>query len=466
MSAPELKSPFPYPGGKSRAAPLIWARLGDTPNRVIPFAGSLAELWGCPFEPRIETVNDLDPNLANFWRCIKTRPEETARWADGPVDEADLHARHRWLVTGDLPGAGARRVDVALREASYALLADPSPEGLERLRLALEAQPQADESGEAFRARMLADPEHCNPKRAGWWVWGISAWIGSGWCSVRGESWKQRPQFGGSGQEGCGIHAKKMRLGGGQGADGAGAKYGKGVHALAMRGGQLPNLGASDGGAFGQGIHGKEHRRSSQLPYLGGGNAGHPTAGSSSGYGAGIHAKDYRLSQRLPHLSAGGNGGGPAGIHSQGRRSAILATFEALAARLRGVRVACGDFERVLSDAVTWRHGVTAVILDPPYADCADMYAAGGSSAAVFARASAWAAEHGERKDMRIVLCGYEGTWEPPTGWSTVAWKAQGGYAGQRKNGAPNKNAERERLWFSPACLPVEPVQRSLFGSP
>lgn len=63
------------------------------------------------------------------------------------------------------------------------------------------------------------------------------------------------------------------------------------------------------------------------------------------------------------------------------------------------------------------------------------------------------------------MLCGYEGTWEPPPFWSTVAWKAQGGYAGQRKDKS-NRNAERERLWFSPHCLRPDDLQgqRSLPG--
>ncbi len=39
-----LKAPFPWFGGKSRAAELIWSRLGDVSNYVEPFAGSLAVL--------------------------------------------------------------------------------------------------------------------------------------------------------------------------------------------------------------------------------------------------------------------------------------------------------------------------------------------------------------------------------------------------------------------------------------
>lgn len=68
-----LTAPFPYFGGKSRAAPLIWERLGNTPNYVEPFAGSLAVLLARPHAPGTETVNDLDGLLSNAWRA--NRPE-------------------------------------------------------------------------------------------------------------------------------------------------------------------------------------------------------------------------------------------------------------------------------------------------------------------------------------------------------------------------------------------------------
>ena len=35
-----LKAPFPWFGGKSRIAPLIWERFGDVANYVEPFFGS------------------------------------------------------------------------------------------------------------------------------------------------------------------------------------------------------------------------------------------------------------------------------------------------------------------------------------------------------------------------------------------------------------------------------------------
>lgn len=60
-----LRAPFPYFGGKSRIAHLVWPRFGDPSNYVEPFAGSLAVLLARPHEPRIETVNDACCYVAN-----------------------------------------------------------------------------------------------------------------------------------------------------------------------------------------------------------------------------------------------------------------------------------------------------------------------------------------------------------------------------------------------------------------
>lgn len=93
-----LKAPFPWFGGKRKVAPVVWERLGDVDNYVEPFAGSLAVLLGRPTEPKTETVNDKDGYIVNFWRAVQHDPEQVAHWADWPVTEPDLVARHLWLV--------------------------------------------------------------------------------------------------------------------------------------------------------------------------------------------------------------------------------------------------------------------------------------------------------------------------------------------------------------------------------
>ena len=152
-----MKAPFPWFGGKSSVAGLVWARFGNVQNYVEPFFGSGAVLLNRPHAAHTETVNDLDCLVANFWRALKHDPEGVAEHADNPVNEADQHARHLWLCS------------------------------------------QAE-----FRERMKTEPEFYDTKIAGWWVWGQCIWIGAGWCSV------QLPHLGNAG---TGVHRKLPHLG-------------------------------------------------------------------------------------------------------------------------------------------------------------------------------------------------------------------------------------------------------------
>jgi hypothetical protein len=95
----DLRAPFPYFGGKRRAAPIIWAALGDPGGYVEPFAGSAAVLLGRPTFTgrRVETINDADGWLVNTWRSIQLSPSAVAAHAHGPVTEIDYHARLAWL---------------------------------------------------------------------------------------------------------------------------------------------------------------------------------------------------------------------------------------------------------------------------------------------------------------------------------------------------------------------------------
>jgi DNA adenine methylase len=285
-----IKSPFPYTGGKSRVAPEVWRRFGDVKNYVEPFFGSGAVLlnrptWGGNY---IETVNDLDGLLVNFWRAVKLHPRKLARAADYPVSELDLHARHAWLLRQE-------------RELT------------EQIR-----------TQEAW----------CDPKVAEWWVWGISQWIGGGWCSGTHRLYRQRPDV-----EGRGVHRR--------------------------------------------------------------------------------------------------------GPGSRGESLQQLYAF--LAARLERVNIFSGDWKRAVQPAVTTRHGITGVFLDPPYTEESrrkdGLYAK--EDLHIGHEVRAWAVAHGENPKSRIAFCGYEGEYRMPSNWSVFEWKATG-----------SKNGHKERIWFSPHCLP------------
>jgi len=175
-----LQAPFPYFGGKSRVALEVWRRFGDPKNYIEPFCGSCAVLLARPSEPKIETVNDMDGLLTNFWRAVRAEPDAVADLMNWPVNEIDLEARHKWLC----------------------------------------AQPAKDE----FQNAMKNDPDLYDVKRAAWWCWGICQWIGSGWC---GGEWFGEGRADNHGSGVCNGASKRPHLG----------DAGIGVHR------QLPHLG-------------------------------------------------------------------------------------------------------------------------------------------------------------------------------------------------------------------------------
>lgn len=142
-----LRAPFPAFGGKSAITGEVWVRFGvgaDAPdNYVEPFAFSSAILLRRPEVGKVETINDRNAFVANFWRAVRDDPKAVAEHADWPVIEADLHARHKWLTQSD--------------QAKHAL------------------------------QRVRDDPEYYDARIAGWWCWGACCWIGAGWCDEGGE---------------------------------------------------------------------------------------------------------------------------------------------------------------------------------------------------------------------------------------------------------------------------------------
>jgi len=192
-----LSSPFPWFGGKSRAANIIWKRLGDTKNYVEPFCGSMAVLLGRKWphkktrtetvndptgllsnfwrsyrgepdsvnhaflnemlnnvEIKLETVNDLDPMVINFWRSLQADFQSVVNHVDFPVSELDLHARHDFL-----------RKQIT-----------------------------------SLRYNLKSDPLFFNPMIAGWWCWGIACWIADGWCRESQEASGKIPHLTSPGQ--------------------------------------------------------------------------------------------------------------------------------------------------------------------------------------------------------------------------------------------------------------------------
>ena len=68
-----MKPPFTYFGGKTSIAPQIAALLPAHQHYMEPFAGSLAVLLSKK-PSGMETVNDLDGDIVNFWRVLRDDP--------------------------------------------------------------------------------------------------------------------------------------------------------------------------------------------------------------------------------------------------------------------------------------------------------------------------------------------------------------------------------------------------------
>jgi DNA adenine methylase len=130
-----LKAPFPYFGGKSKIASLVWFHLGNPKRYIEPFFGSGAVLLNRP-ETNIkdEIVNDKDGFISNVWRSIQFSPQETSKWCDWPVNHADLCARRKTLIKNE----------------------------------------------DRLLENLINDDMWHDPKIAGYWIWAASCWIGSG----------------------------------------------------------------------------------------------------------------------------------------------------------------------------------------------------------------------------------------------------------------------------------------------
>jgi hypothetical protein len=121
-----------------------------------------------------------------------------------------------------------------------------------------------------------------------------------------------------------------------------------------------------------------------------------------------------------------------------------------LADALRTARVTCGDWARVVTPSVTTRHGLTGVVLDPPYGEGAMEYSGqGNADKAIAADVWAWAMANGDDPQLRIAVCGYDDGRETPPGWSLMRWTARKGYQATEE---ATDNPSRECVWFSPHC--------------
>lgn len=359
-----LKSPYPYFGGKGPVMQIAWQAMGwDVPVFLDPFMGSNAPLLHRPrwdeWQPRHnehEIVNDLDGFIVNFWRAVQRDPEAVARYANAPVYESELHARHAWLVNQ------ASEIDLP--------------------------------------ARLEGDPEYCHAKIAGYWVWGLSLWIGKGFASGKG-GWRV--------------------------VDGRLRKVKQGGNGISR---QLPNLTSLQG-----------------VLRMGDGD-GQRVASSE------VNAKNIaELVARMPSRRSGNVFQYMLQLAERMRDVKVLCgdwkRFVASKSVCPALLYATGSH---------WLK-TTAIFLDPPYNQNMRNDSLYTHESRVSSDVRDWAIANGSNPYMRIVLCGYEGEHDMPPDWGCYAWSANGGYA-NHGDGRGKLNKRLERIWFSPHCLPVTDVPK------
>jgi hypothetical protein len=96
----------------------------------------------------------------------------------------------------------------------------------------------------------------------------------------------------------------------------------------------------------------------------------------------------------------------------------------------------------------------TGVLLDPPYPGVDDT-AYDADDGTVSTAVRSWCEVKGALPNLRIALCGHDGVHDAllEHGWSVRTWAAKPGYASSERARA---NVDRERIWFSPHCLPID----------
>ncbi len=317
-----------------------------------------------------EMVVDIDHHIVNFWRAVKSDPEAVAHHCDHPQFHADLSARHKWLVKW----------------------------------------------GRLHRDNIIEDPEYCDPKPAGWWVWGISLWIGGGWCADKGNLDRTRPL----------IDPKSTG--------------GHGVHAI----GQIPNIKNTDGN---QGIHsiGKRPRIETDDHGRGVHGIGGMPFVDNKGGDQGINAI-----RKMPRIDRSNSG---TGINASDKINNLIAFMAALSERLKDVIVLGGNWKQCLGPTPLMHTATSAkpsvgILLDPPYLTkerVSSLYQSDvdGTSSDVAIEAWEWAKEHGDT--YRIAYCCHAGDFDPPSGW-TVETQSFGGVKNKKTN------TKQDCIMFSPAC--------------
>ena len=356
--------PYWYFGGKRSIAHVVWERFGNVKAYVEPFFGGGAVFWLRPKEHfssgdrRWELLNDIDGMIVNFLRAVYHDPHAVAHYANWYITEVDLTARHIWLVN----------------------------------------------QKENLVQHLESDPEYYDAKIAGWWVWGMNNWIGSGWCSGQG--------------------------------------------AWILQNGKLIKKNSKTESDFSYQLNETRTHNNFVL----GINKVIPKIGKSTCGILSVNKKRKQISHVNGCLSI---------------KKDLVLYFEELSQRLRVniCKIICGDWKRCLTLSFAIDSGIpVGFFLDPPYAEDRSKNVYVHDDTNLCFEVLAWCKENGKDDRFRIALCGYTGYYDEleSLGWTPYYWSSNGGY-GNRGQGKGRVNKNREVVWFSPHCLkPVSVPQLEL----
>lgn len=411
-----MKAPFPYFGGKSTVAHVVWAALGQPKHYIEPFFGSGAVLLNRPdYNPikHMETVCDKDGYLCNVWRALQLDPDAVAKICDWPVNHADLMARRQVLLRNN----------------------------------------------DRLLENLIKDDQWFDAEIAGYWIWAASCWIGSGLTRPKAmpdvtnakgvakttlyDPARYPDRAGQKGVHKVSAAAPQRRphiATAGEGINQvstAGSRpqvgvQGGGVHANEIFSGQVPEL------RDGKGIN-------NQIPVLNHetGVCRRPCYGSEGAHG--VHKTtltnepDVSLAVQDPYTPG------------------LWVWFRQLSERLRRVRVVCGDWTRVCGGDWQDGRGTCGMFFDPPYSAEAgrDPVIYHEESDTVAHDVREWCRSRADRKSYRLVLAGYfdEHSCLLDEGWTVHRWSAHGGFANKGKGKTKGEeNRHKEALFFSPHC--------------
>jgi site-specific DNA-adenine methylase len=422
-----LRPPYTWMGGKRQMADRIWEAFGPTEkifNYVEPFFGGGAVLLARPkssdgspsWEGNLETINDLDGFITNFWRATVADPETVAYYADTPIREADLFATRKWLH--------AQRTNLQ--------------DNLEQ------------------------DIDYYDARAAGYWVQVISCWLGTPEDCFKmvesKESLRSRVPNCGDSSHGRGPGTESLRRkvpdcstsanSRGTGTESLRRKVpdcgtsancrGSGTESLRRR---VPNCGDS---ANCRGTGTESLRR--RVPKCG---------DCSNGRGNGTES----LRRRVPDCNNSSNARGSGteslrrtGLESKGLKNngVLLEHILKLASRMRFVRAFCGDWDKRCGNGViktpSSKDRCACVFMDPPYISTKDHYQITEGEELVAVAAAKRAVELGKLERVKVVFthdkCDEIDNILLPEGWRVIDTTRKGW----------SKSSQKEALYLSPNC--------------